>query len=66
MSGPCMQKYWGQFYNFKIYRLVNVVFAISKVFEKFGNKRIFDPLEKCSLFSNFQSGFRFLNQLQIF
>ena len=31
---------------------------VSKVFEKLVNKRIFDHLEKCGLFSDFQHGFR--------
>ena len=30
---------------------------VSKVFERLVNKRIFDHLEKCGLFSNFQDGF---------
>ena len=31
---------------------------VSKVFEKLVNNRIFDHLEKCGLFSDFQYGFR--------
>ena len=31
---------------------------VSKVFEKLLNNRIFDHLEKCALFSDFQYGFR--------
>ena len=32
--------------------------VINKVFEKLVNNRIVDHLEKCSLFSDFQYGFR--------
>ena len=32
---------------------------VSKVFEKHGNNRIANHLEKCRLFSNFQYGFRY-------
>ena len=39
---------------------------VSKVFEKLVNNRIFDHLEKCGLFSDFQYGFGLLDQLQIF
>ena len=32
--------------------------VVSKVFEKLVNNRIFDHVEKCCLFSDFQYGFR--------
>ena len=32
--------------------------VVSKVFEKLANNLIFDHLEKCGLFSDFQYGFR--------
>ena len=37
---------------------VSLLSAFSKVFEKLVNNRIVDHLEKCGLFSDFQSGFR--------
>ena len=40
------------------YRLVSLLSVVSKVFEKLGNNRIVDHLEKCGLFFNFQYGFR--------
>ena len=42
----------------KNYRPVNLLSVVSKVFEKLVNNRIADHLEKCSLFSDFQYGFR--------
>ena len=42
----------------KTYRPVSLLSVVSKVFEKLVNNRIFDHLEKCGLFSNFQYGFR--------
>ena len=42
----------------KNYHPVSLLSVISKVFEKLVNKRTVDHLEKCSLFSNFQYGFR--------
>ena len=42
----------------KNYRLVSLLSAISKVFEKLVNDRVVDHLEKCGLFSDFQYGFR--------
>ena len=42
----------------KNYHSVNLLFVVSKVFEKLGNDRIVDHLEKCGLFSDFQHGFR--------
>ena len=42
----------------KSYRPVSLLFFVSKVFEKLVNNRIFDHLEKCGLFSDFQYGFR--------
>ena len=50
----------------KNYNPVSLLSVVSKVFEKLVNNRIFDHLEKCCLFSDFQYGFRLLNQLQIF
>ena len=38
-------------------RTVSLFSAVSKVFEKFANDRIFDHLEKCGRFSDFQHGF---------
>ena len=42
----------------KNYRLVSLLFVVSKVFEKLINNRIVDHLEKCDLFFDFQYGFR--------
>ena len=42
----------------KNYRPVSLLSVVSKVFEKLVNNRIVDHLEKCSLFSDFQYGFR--------
>ena len=42
----------------KNYCHVSLLSVISKIFEKPGHNRIFDHLEKCSLFSDFQYGFR--------
>ena len=42
----------------KNYCPVSLLFVVSKVFEKFANNRLFDHLEKCSLFSDFQYDFR--------
>ena len=42
----------------KNYCPVSLLSVVSKVFEKLVNNRIVDHLEKCSLFSNFQYGFR--------
>ena len=42
----------------KIYRPVNLLSVISKVFEKLVNKRLVGHLEKCCLFSDFQYGSR--------
>ena len=39
-------------------RPVSLLSVVSKVFEKLGNNRIVDHLEKCGLFSDFQYGFR--------
>ena len=47
----------------KNYCPVSLLSVVSKVFEKLVNNRIFDHLEKCCLFSDFQYGFRLLNQL---
>ena len=42
----------------KNYCPVSLLSVVSKVFEKLVNNRIFDHLEKCGLFSDFQYGFR--------
>ena len=42
----------------KNYLPVNLLFVVSKVFEKLVNNRIVDHLDKCGLFSDFQHGFR--------
>ena len=42
----------------KNYRPVSLLFVVSKVFEKTVNNRIVDHLEKSTLFSDFQYGFR--------
>ena len=42
----------------KNYRPVSLLSVVSKVFEKLVNNGIVDHLEKCSLFSDFQYGFR--------
>ena len=42
----------------KNYRPVSLLSVVSKVFEKLGNNRIVDHLEKRGLFSDFQYGFR--------
>ena len=42
----------------KNYGPVSVLSVVRKVFEKLVNNRIVDHLEKCSLFSDFQYGFR--------
>ena len=43
----------------KIYHHVSLLSVVSKVFERLDNNGIFNHLEKCVLFSNFQYGFRF-------
>ena len=42
----------------KNYHPVSLLSVVSKVFEKLVNNRIVHHLEKCSLFSDFQYGFR--------
>ena len=42
----------------KNYHPVSLVCVVNKGFEKLVNTRIVDHLEKCSLFSDFQHGFR--------
>ena len=42
----------------KNYHPVSLLSVVSKVFEKLVNDKIVDHLEKCSLFSDFQYGFR--------
>ena len=48
----------GERSNAKNYRPVSLLSVVSKVFEKFVNKRIVGYLEKCGIFSDFQYGFR--------
>ena len=43
--------------NAKNYCPVSLLSVVSNVFEKLGNNRIADHLEKCGLFSDFQYGF---------
>ena len=43
----------------KNYHPVTLLSVVSKVFAKLVNNRIFDHLEKCGIFSDFQYGFRF-------
>ena len=42
----------------KIYCPYSLLSVVSTVFQKLVNNRIFDQLEKCGLFSDFQYGFR--------
>ena len=42
----------------KNYCPVSILSMVSKVFEKLVNNRIFDHLDKCGFFSDFQYGFR--------
>ena len=42
----------------KNYHPFSLLFVVSKVFEKLVSNMIFDPLEKCDLFSDFQYGLR--------
>ena len=39
-------------------RNVSFLYVVNKVFEKLVNNRIFDYVEKCGLFSDFQYAFR--------
>ena len=48
----------GERFTAKNYLPVSLLSTVSKVFEKLVNKRIFDHLEKCDLFSDFQYGLR--------
>ena len=48
----------GERFTAKKYLPVSLLSVVSKVFEKLINKRIFDHLEKCGLFSDFQYGLR--------
>ena len=50
----------------KNYHPVSLYSMFSKIIEKPVNNSIFDHLEKCDLFSDFQCGFRSFNQLKIF
>ena len=45
---------------------VSLLSVVSNVLEKLVNNRIFDDLEKCGFFSDFQYGLGLLDQLQIF
>ena len=47
-------------------RRASLVSVVSKVFEKLGNNRIVDHLQKCGLFSDFEYGLGLLNPLQTF
>ena len=48
----------GERFTAKNYCPVSLLAVVSKVFQKLVNNRIVDHLEKCSLFSDFQYGFR--------
>ena len=48
----------GEMSTAKNYHPVSLLFVVSKVFKKLVNNRIVHHLEKCSLFSDFQYGFR--------
>ena len=50
----------------KIYHPVSLLSVVSKVFEKLGNNRIVDHLEKCGLFLTSSMILGPLDQLQIF
>ena len=70
LKESCFPDYWkvssvvpvfknvGERSTAKNYRPVSLLSVVSKVFEKLVNNRIVDHLEKCSLFSDFQYGFR--------
>ena len=45
---------------------VSLLSVVSNVLEKLVNNRIFDHLEKCGFFSDFQYGLGLLDQLLIF
>ena len=48
----------GERSNATNYHPVSLLPVVSKVFEKLLNNRIVNLLEKCGVFSDFQSGFR--------
>ena len=48
----------GEMSTAKNYHPVSLLSVVSKAFEKLVNNRIVGHLEKCSLFSDFQYGFR--------
>ena len=48
----------GKGVQLKNYHAVSLLSVVSKVFEKFVNKRIVDHIQKCDLLSNLQYGFR--------
>ena len=48
----------GERYTANNYGPVSFLSRVSKIFEKLGNNRIVDHLEKCGLYSDFQYGFR--------
>ena len=70
LKEPCIPDCWtvslvvpvfknvGERSTAKNYCPVSLLSVVSKVFEKLVNNRIVDHLEKCSLFSDFQYGFR--------
>ena len=58
LIGGSVFKNAGERSTAKNYCPANLLFVVSRVFEKFLNNRIVDHLEKCGLFSDFQYGFR--------
>ena len=57
ISGPLFKNV-GERSTAKKYHSVSLLSVVSKVFEKLVYDRIVDHLEKCSVFSDFQYGFR--------
>ena len=55
---PKMVRKVGERSTAENYRPVSLLSVVSKVFGKLVNNRIVDHLEKCSLFSDFQYGFK--------
>ena len=70
LTESCFLDYWKApslipvFKNFgessaaKIHHPVSILFVVSKNFEKLVNRWLFDHLQKCDIFSDFQYGFR--------
>ena len=64
LSNLCQKESWWSLYSrmlgftAKKYCPVSLLFMVSKIFEKLVNNRLIDYLENCSLFSDFQYGFR--------